>query len=131
MENSVCLDSDFLIDVLRGKDYALKWVQENEDNCLLATTVINIFEVYSGIYKAQNLSKNLEALQKLLSGMSILNFEDKDAIEAARINSLLEKEGKVIDTKDLFIGAITIKNGFSLKTNNKSHFSRIKGLALV
>ncbi len=50
MENKVCLDSDFLIDILRDKEESLRWVEQASE-CEFATTIINVFELYYGEYK--------------------------------------------------------------------------------
>ena len=43
----------------------------------------------------------------------------------------LRKEGQLIGNEDLLIGATAFSAGFVLKTNNKKHFERIKGLKLI
>ena len=45
----ICLDSDFIINYLRGKEEAIEFLMEvnNEE---LVTTEINVFEVFYGIY---------------------------------------------------------------------------------
>lgn len=130
MEDSICLDSDFLIDFLRNKPEAVNWIKENEEK-VLATTVINAFELYSGAYRAKDYEEKLTALKKLLEKLKILNFSLKSAEKAGKQDALLEKSGKAIDKRDLFIGIIALAEGFSIKTNNKKHFQRIDGLKVL
>lgn len=130
MEDSVCLDSDVLIDFLRNKKEAVEWVKENESSKNLATTIINVFELYAGVYKSKNQQNNLAVLDSLIERLKILPFSLKSAQEAARQNASLEKKGQIIDKRDLFIGSIALTEGASLKTNNKKHFSRIERLKI-
>lgn len=130
MEDSICLDSDFLIDFLRNKPEAVNWIKENEEK-VLATTIINAFELYSGAYRAKDCEEKLTALKKLLEKLKILNFSLKSAEKAGKQDALLEKSGKAIDKRDLFIGIIALTEGFSIKTNNKKHFQRIDGLNVL
>ena len=131
MGNSICLDSDFLIDLLRNKKEAAEWIKDNEENNILGTTIINLFELYSGAYRAANFENKLVAVKKLESKLKILNFSLRSAEEAGKQNALLDKKGMQIEKRDLFIGVIALSEGFSLKTNNKKHFYRIEGLRVV
>lgn len=131
MGSSICLDSDFLIDLLRNKKEAVEWTKDNEENNILGTTIINLFELYSGAYRAANFENKLAAVKKLESRLKILNFSLKSAEEAGKQNALLDKKGMQIEKRDLFIGVIALSEGFSLKTNNKKHFYRIEGLRVV
>lgn len=129
MENAICLDSDFLIDFLRKKEYALTWVKDNEDRCTLATTIINAFELFTGAYSYDE--NAIKAVENLISKLRILDFSLKSAKESGKQYAELSKSGKMIKHRDLFIGIIALTEGFSMKTNNLKHFSRIKGLKIV
>ena len=59
MGDSICLDTDFLVDLLRNKSEAVQWVKEHEDEDILATTIVNVYEIYSGAYKSALESKIL------------------------------------------------------------------------
>ena len=131
MENTICLDTDILADFLRNKEYAIKWIEEHEDENILATTIISIFELYYGAYKSSSPEKEVEAIEELIDKLQILDFSLNSVHEAGKQKARLEKEGKVIEFRDIFIGAITLVEGFSLKTNNKKHFERIEGLNLI
>ncbi len=130
MENSVCLDTDVLADFLRNKSYAVDWFKKNREKNL-ATTTVNLFELFYGAYKSSSPSANLKSLDKIINNLSILSFAFDSSHEAGRQLAELEKKGDVIEFRDVFIGAIAISSGFSLKTNNKKHFERIEGLKLV
>lgn len=129
MENAVCLDSDFLIDFLRKKEYALDWMKNNEDKYTLATTIINAFELFTGAYSYDESA--IIAVKNLISKLKILEFSMKSAEESGKQYVELTKRGNIVEHRDLFIGVIALTEGFSMKTNNVKHFSRIKGLKIV
>lgn len=129
VENKVCLDTDFLIDLLRNKKETLLWIKENEDRFEFATTIINVFELYYGEYK--NNFNGANELDKFINSLSILNLTEEIVKSAGKTAAFLESEGNSLDLKDILIGIIAMKNDFAIKTNNKKHFERIKGLELL
>ena len=131
MANSICLDSDILIDFLRNKKEVVNWIKQNEQNNTLATTIINVFELYSGAYKSNNSERGVAAIRNLIERLRILSFSLDSAERAGRENSRLEKEGISVEKRDLFIGIIALNEGFSIKTNNKKHFLKISGLKII
>ena len=52
----IFIDSDCIIDFLRGKERAKKVVEEYEDE--LSTSQINVFEVFHGIFKQKDVSES-------------------------------------------------------------------------
>jgi tRNA(fMet)-specific endonuclease VapC len=130
MENSICVDTDILVDFLRNKEHAVKWFLKNKDKNL-AITIINLFELYYGAYKSNKHKENLKSIEVLLYNLKVLNLSIEIVNNAAKQYAKLEKEGMPLEFRDIFMGAITLNNGFTLKTKNKRHFERIEGLKLV
>ena len=131
MEDTLCIDTDILADLLRKKENAIKWFKDNEDNSQLATTTINIFELYYGSYRSANPEGSIDAVNNLLKSLTILTLDSKSAQEAGKQLARLTSEGNIIDFKDILIGAIALKSDYSLKTNNRKDFERIDGLKLI
>ncbi len=130
MEN-ICLDTDFLVDFLRNKKEAVEYIENNQVSNNLATTYINLFEVYHGVMLSKLVEQNLIVLENLQEKLTILNLS-KDSVKiAGSILAELTKKGDMIDFKDLLIGTIALVQGFSVKTNNKKHFSKIRGLRII
>ncbi len=128
MENKICLDSDFLIDFLRNKKEAVEWLKENEQKSEIATTVINAFEIYHGEFKIKS---NAVLIDNLLKDINVLNLSLEISKKAGEIAAKLEREGNILEFRDILIASISINHGYSLKTNNKKHFERIKELKLI
>lgn len=128
MEDKICLDSDFLIDFLKNKKEAVEWLKEYEEKAELATTIINTFEIYHGEFKIKN---NAILIDNLLKNLDVLNLSVEITKKAGELSANLEKEGNMIEFRDILIAAIVISNNYSLKTNNKKHFERIKELKII
>ena len=131
MEDKICLDTDFLINFLRNKKDEVEFIKKNELNKDLATTYINVFELYYGAYKSSNKIENVKAVIILLNRLEILNLSNDSARKSAEVLAILEKEGKIIDFRDLLIGVIALVNNYSIKTNNIKHFNKIEGLNIL
>ena len=131
MENKICLDTDILINFLRNKKEEVDFIKENEVDKKLATTNVNLFELYFGAYKSDQRQQNLDAIKHLSSRIDILNFSDESVKKSGELLANLEKDGKTIEFRDLFIGTIALVNGYAIKTNNIKHFNRIEGLKLL
>ncbi|BDB98452.1 type II toxin-antitoxin system VapC family toxin [Saccharolobus caldissimus] len=117
-----CLDSDILIDFLRGKESAVKYVESIIKSSRLATTVINAFELYYGAYKY---NRDVKKLNEFLQSMEILPFTLDEARKAAEIEANLERRGEVIGLKDVLISSIAISNNCIIVTGNVKHFNKI------
>ncbi len=131
MEDGLIVDTDILIDLLRKKDYAVSLIKKLEDGVELATSAINAFELYRGAYKSRNQEKNLASVKGLLNSLRILNT-DEDSMEiAGKITASLERDGNMMDIRDLLIASIALVNGFGVLTNNVGHFNKIKHLRVV
>jgi len=125
------IDTDILIDLLRNQQQTAAFIAELEkNNYILATTAINIFELHHGAHKSQESEKNLQAINTLVSRLSILALTSKAAQKAGHIYAQLEQQGQPIGLRDTFIAAIAITREYSVTTRNQAHFNRISGLKI-
>ena len=127
----ICLDTDFLVNFLRNKPVEIEFIKNNEKINLIATTYINVFELFHGAYKSSKPQKNIDALNLLFQRIKVLNLSLESTNLAGQIIAELEKQGNMIDYRDLLIGSIALANNFSIKTNNIKDFNRIIGLNLL
>jgi len=65
------LDTDILIDFLRKKNRAISVIKKLKEEDFLATTVINVFELFWGAYKLKRKEK-IDAVRKLIERLEIL-----------------------------------------------------------
>lgn len=126
----ICLDSSLIVDFLRNKNEAVDIITNlrNED---VVTTIINVYELESGIWvmKNANYVMRLNNLNTFLSGMGILQLNANSISRSAEIFGELSKGGKIIEDLDILIAGICLANNCNaIITKNIKHFSRIKGL---
>jgi len=128
---SVCLDTNILIDTLRGDEETVGRMREIESTgSILSTTTINAFELFYGAEKTERKERNRDAVAKLLDRLLVYEFTGKAAERAGEIAAHLEADGRSIDFRDVLIGATAIVNDSTLFTRDISHFERIPHLRL-
>jgi len=126
----ICLDSNFIVDILRKRAQALQKLNEHKSD-LPVTTIINLYELMSGIWaiKDKNYEKHLNILNDFLTNITILKLDKFSVEKAAKLYGELSQKGKIIDDLDILIAAICLSNGcYTLITKDAKHFLRIKGL---
>ena len=131
METQICVDTDILADFLRNKPEAVEWIKVNEKKNVLATTIINLFELYYGAYKSAFTKQNLPAVKALAQRLLILNLTDEIVRAAGERLAQLESNGQHIDFRDVLIGTTALVEKCAIKPRNIKHFSRIDGLTLA
>lgn len=124
------LDSTICIELMRGKMPAVRETLAHTSPCLVKIPAIVRYELTCGAFKSQNPEKNLLITETFLAPFEVLTFDERCAIEAARIRSDLETRGCKIGPCDLLIAATAIANSATLITDNVREFKRIKHLRL-
>jgi tRNA(fMet)-specific endonuclease VapC len=119
------LDTNFLIDLLRGKAGISEVADSFEDP---KTTTVNAFELYYGANRSAKPEKTVFEVGSLLKSIDVLDFDKSAARKAADIHAELMNSGKLVDIMDVLIAGIVITNKEELVTRNIDHFSRIQGL---
>ncbi|MBU4221975.1 MAG: type II toxin-antitoxin system VapC family toxin [Euryarchaeota archaeon] len=122
------LDSNFLIDILRGKGTSEVTVDMIDDP---KTTIINVFELYFGARLSAKQDENISKINSLLKSIDILGFDRPAAVKAADIHARLTSSGKPLDVLDVLIAGIVMANNEVLVTRDIDHFSRIPGLKCI
>ncbi len=126
------IDTDLLIDLLRNKKEAVELVTKLEqNNFLLCTTAINIFELHHGAHKSKDAQSNLQAINALIRRLVILPLSSKSAQKAGHLYAELERKGQPIGLRDTFIAAIALTRECNLATRNVEHFSKISKLKII
>ncbi|MBI5470363.1 PIN domain-containing protein [Candidatus Kaiserbacteria bacterium] len=123
-----CLESNFIIDLLNGKENAVAVYEEIKDAPLAITAIASValFEILRG--KEQNQSK-IKKFEELRQRLEVLSFGEREAEEASWIEKRIHQNGFTISPLDLLIGATAKINGAVLVSND-SDYDRIEGLQL-
>ena len=119
------LDTNFLIDLLRGKEDATD-VADSFDNP--KTTAINAFELYYGAGRSVKPENGMLEVGNLLKSIDVLEFNNPAAQKAGGIHAELMNSGNPVDIMDVLIAGIVIVNKEELVTRDIEPFRRIKGL---
>lgn len=97
------------------------------ENCLISE--ITLAELKYGVENSQHREKNAVALNRFLTGVTIIpifSCFDVYAKEKAR----LRKAGRIVDDFDLLIGATAVANNLIMVTNNLNHLGRVKDIRI-
>lgn len=126
----VCLDSTFLIDLLRKNSAAEKkltsLIRGSDGPCV---TVITVGELFYGVYKSKNVEEEKENVKQALSGFLVLDMNENAAEKFGQILSILDKSGQKINDRDVMIASIALSKGENvIVTRNTKDFDRIPGL---
>ena len=131
----VCLDTTFLIDVIKGRQQ----VQNIEDKIIskgerITIAAPSLTELFRGLYLKKNLKhvtqEEIENINEIISSFKILDLKKESAILTGKIEVDLTNKGDVIDIEDMMIASICIKNNETLITRNKKHFEKIQELKI-
>ena len=124
----VVLETDFLIDLLRGEEHAVEKSKEIEQKGeKKATTPISAAELLEGAYYTQG--KYLVAAKELLQSLEILDFDLEAADRSGEIGAELAKKGRQIGIADTMIAGIVKRYGERLVTRDE-HYQEVRGLTL-
>lgn len=129
-----CLDTTVLLDLLgRGGRRALRQTRalleqlelEGEDR---TTTCFNVAELYVGVYRSRYADREEQLVQDLLTGVTVLEFDDRAALIFGQLTAHLQNLGRPARDMDVLIAAVAITNGQMLVTRNPRHFADMPGL---
>ncbi len=120
----VCLDTDVLIDLLRGRREVVERLRGLE--FVPAVTAVTVAELYMG-------ERGGEKLDLILRRLKFYPLDFESARLAGKIYRALRRRGEPIDFRDVLTGAICIRQGVPLVTRNVRHFKRLEefGLAVM
>jgi len=127
----VCLETSFLIDLLRGDKKAIK-VKDEIDKSSESVSIASpsVIELIKGLKIGKYRIGEEEVVYKLISSLPVLSLDKKSAIKSGHIEADLIKKGGLIDLEDIMIAAICIENKETLLTRNEKHFTKIEGLSI-
>lgn len=118
---SLLLDTDVLIDFLRGYDKAVDFVAANSHRIILSSIVVA--ELYAGVKGAAELT----ALDNFISLFTVIPVTS----EIARAGGLYRRDyakSHGVGLADAIISATCESEDAEIKTLNVKHYSMIKGL---
>ena len=125
----VCLDTSFIIALLRRDERALAKLEEyTATQTRLTTTPITACELFKGAYKSKKREEELQKVKKTLSFLEVLNFSIEASERYGRLMASEGLQGAPIGDLDAIIAGIALTHGESVVTSNLKHFERVEGL---
>jgi len=124
------VDTDTLIEVLRGNRQATAAFATHLTATTLNTSAITAAELYHGAARSSDPAKRSAEVSTLLTRTSVLPIDDRVAEHYGSVKSSLQRAGQVIADFDILIGATSLVHGLTLVTHNTRDFRRIHGLVL-
>jgi tRNA(fMet)-specific endonuclease VapC len=119
-------DTDVLIDLLLGVGAAAQVVRLASSSAL-ATTAVNVYELYRGCRSEDE----RERLRMALRGVRVYPLSDQAARRAAEVDRELTRRGRGIGERDTLVAGVALATGLPVLTANVKHFRRVAGLRVV
>ena len=122
-----CLDTNIIIDLLRGDKQLTKLMQDKSRDDF-AITSIALCELFRGAYRDSHSHQALKDIQEVTDNMDFLTLDKKSCDLFGKIHARLHKIGKPTQEADLFIASITLSHNAILVTRNPDDFKNIESL---
>lgn len=124
------LDTNICIALIQNSSKAVRRRLTFADRGAVVMSAIVLFELVNGALRSGRPEPNLQALRNLRSLVPTMDFDDSDAVEAARVRRELENSGTPIGPYDTLIAGHARARGLVLATNNVREFGRVQGLVV-
>lgn len=131
---SYLLDTDIVIDYLRGKKIVVKSLEKLfESKAHFYISIITLAEYYHGAYASSKTNEELKLFHQFLDllGIETVRIDFAIAEEYGKIQGALQKEGQLGSGFDMLIAATCLVHRLTLITDNKKHFNRVKELTIL
>ncbi len=122
------LDTNICIGLIRQKPQKVIRRLTRCEPGEVGVSSITIAELAYGANKSNQVENNLSALDQFLLPIEVCDFDQRASAAYGVVRAYLEREGKVIGSMDMLIGAHALSLGVTLITNNVDEFQRIPKL---
>ena len=126
-----CLETTFLIDVLRGKNNVIELKDQlDKTEAKMSITAPSVMELWRGALRSGAVEKEKAKINELIASLVLLQLDEESAKQAGEIEAQLLNKGILIGTEDIMIAGIARANGEKLVTRD-SDFAKVSGLQLI
>lgn len=127
----VCLETTFLIDVLRGKKEVLELKDQlDKTETKMSIAAPSVMELWRGALRSAAVEKEKAKINELIASLVMLQLDEESAKQAGEIEAQLLNKGISMGTEDIMIAGIARANGEKLVTRD-SDYAKISGLQLI
>ena len=122
------LDTNAIIAAVRHPDWPIRKKLLDHLGKDLCISAITYAELEYGIQKSAQSEQNRLAINQILLGVRILDFDQRAAAHFGDIFADLERRGLRIGDRDTLIAAHARSRGFTVVTHNTREFTRVDRL---
>jgi tRNA(fMet)-specific endonuclease VapC len=122
------LDTNICVLLIRQKSPHVLAKLTSHPITVIGISAITVAELQYGVQKSSRPSQNQHALDQFLLPLTIIPFDEQDAVAYGQIRAQLEAQGLPIGALDTLIAAHAIQYNLTLVTNNVREFVRVPGL---
>lgn len=125
----VCLDTSFLVALVRHDEAALRKLKEVEEEGLkITTTAISACEMFHGAYKSSRVEESVAKTREILKRIQLLGFTPESCERYGKLAYDLRSAGRVIGDLDTLIASLALAYNEPILTSDIKHFRRVPGL---
>jgi hypothetical protein len=115
--NGFLLDTTILIDLFRGCQEAIVFLDKLSQEGSLFVCAVVVSEIFSGVRSAE-----LTKVEEFLEAMSYIQIDYKTAKRAGLYKRDFQRKGITLSISDTLIAAAAVENSLILVTKNVRHF---------
>ena len=124
------LDTNICVLLIRQKSPQVLTKLTSHPITDIGISAITVAELQYGVQKSSRPAQNQQALDQFLLPLTIISFDENDAVAYGQIRANLEAQGSPIGALDTLIAAQAVQYNLILVTNNVREFGRVPGLAI-
>jgi tRNA(fMet)-specific endonuclease VapC len=122
----ILVDTSIIIDYLRKDNKEKSQFYRIIDKYDLYVSAVTMFELFAGATD----DRKRNDINKISRFFEVLPFTEDIARRAGEIFLSLKLQNKLIEIRDLFIGATAVMHNLPVLTLNKDHFNRIEEIQI-
>jgi tRNA(fMet)-specific endonuclease VapC len=120
----ILVDTSIIIEFLRSNNRESTRLVKLYLKNNICVSSITVFELFNG---ATTEAKQND-IKLLLSEMEVIDFKKETAILASNLYRQLKSQNRLIEFRDILIGATALEFNLPIATNNQKHFERFEKL---
>lgn len=128
MQSLVCVDTSFLIALIRRDPDAERKLESYVLEEQISTTPVCACELYAGAFKSAKREVEIRKVRELLSRMELLDFSVQACERFGKIKQEMESAGTPIGDFDLMIASVALAHNQAVLTRDRGHFEKVPGL---
>lgn len=128
---AVCVDTDVLVDYLRGREPGRSAFAERSRKAQVCATAITAFELHLGASLSSRSDERRLEVDSVLDQQRLLPLDRGGAEKAAELGAGLKRKGATIEIRDLLNAGICLSNQLAMLTGNRAHYEKVPGLRVL